>query len=109
MSNPVEETIIHLFEVTNGELKPTRHCYALKFLKVIMDKFPNDYIEIYKYIFYMTCPDPVNNPYFNFNEIMKEQEIIRSNEMFFDTEEPEIIIALTMCKKMYETPTVKAH
>lgn len=107
MSLPVEETIIQLFEVVGKELKPTRHCYGLKFLKVIMDKYPKDHIDVYKYIFYMTCPDPVNNPYFNMNEIIREETIIRDNDMQFDTEEPEILIAIAKCTKLYETPTVR--
>ncbi len=102
-----EQSIIHLFEVDNGELKPTRHCYALSFLKVIMDNFPDDYMDIYKYLFYMTCPDPVNNPYINMNDIIREEKIIRDNQFKFSTEEDSIIIALEKCTRLYETPTVR--
>lgn len=104
-----DELIIHLFEVVEGELKETRHCHALKFLKVIMQKFPDNYIDMYKYIYYMSCPDPVHNPYFNMNEVIREEAVIRDNELDIDTELPEIIIAIAKCGVMYKTPALKAH
>lgn len=102
-----EGLIIHLFEVNNGELKPTRHCYALRFLKVIMDEFPEDYLDIYKYLFYMSCPDPVHNPYCNMNSVIREEKIIRDNKFKFSTEEDLIIIALEKCELLYDTPAVR--
>ena len=104
-----EEMIIHLFEVKGKEIQPTRHCYALKFLKVIIDKYPEDCMDMLKYIFYMTCPDPVNNPYFNINPIIRETKVIRDNNMTFSTELDEIIVALDKCEELYKTPTIKAQ
>lgn len=104
-----EEVIIYLFEVNGKELIPTRHCYGLKFLKVIMDKYPDDYIDVYKYIFYMSCPDPVHNPYFNLKDVLREEKIIRDNDFRFYTQADEITNAVEKCKDLYETPTLKAH
>ena len=108
-SKASEEMIIHLFEVSGKEIKPTRHCYALKFLKDIIDAFPEKHMDMLKYLFYMTCPDPVNNPYFNINPIIRETKIIRDNNMHFSTEEDLILIALEKCEELYKTPTIKAH
>ena len=48
--------IIKLFDIQNSKVVPTEHCYTIKSLKNIMDKYPDDHILIYQYIFYMTCP-----------------------------------------------------
>ena len=56
--------IVKLFDIQNGELIPTEHCYALGFLKVLMTEYPDTYMQIYKYLFYMTCPNPELNPFF---------------------------------------------
>jgi hypothetical protein len=109
MSKGTEELIIHLFEVKDGELEPTRHCHALKFLKDIMDAYPDNHLDIYKYLYYMACPDPVHNPYFNENEIIKEEKIIRDNNLRFSTEDDLVVIALDKCTRLYKTPTVKAQ
>lgn len=106
-----EDSIIQLFEVSEKGrfLVPTRHCYAIKWLKVLMDKFPKDHIDVYKYLFYMTCPDPINNPYFNVKDVVKEEMILRDNDMHFSTEDDDIQIALKNCEILYDTPTHKAH
>ena len=33
-----------LFDVQNGKVIPSEHCYSLKTLKNIMDKYPDIYI-----------------------------------------------------------------
>ena len=80
--------ITRLFDVQNGVVVPTEHCYTLKALKDIMDKYPEDHLKIYLYLFYMTCPNPDMNPFFH---------------------TPEIFIALQFCQRMYETPTSRAY
>jgi hypothetical protein len=106
-----EDSIIQLFEIhEKGHLLvPTRHCHAIKWLKVIMEKYPDNYLDVYKYLFYMTCPDPINNPYFNLKDAIKEEKIIRDNEFVFSTEDDVIQNALIKCAELYETPTMKAH
>jgi hypothetical protein len=47
--------MIRLFDIQNNKVVPTEHCYTLKFLKDIMDEFPEDYLKIYAYLFYMAC------------------------------------------------------
>ena len=101
--------IIKLFDVQNGVIIPTEHCYALKDLKKIMDEYPKDYMNIYAYLFYMTCPNPDLNPFFHVAENEKEEFILSQLKVTFSSEDDAIVIALTFCKKLYETPTYRAY
>lgn len=101
--------MIRLFDIQNGKVVASEHCYTLSFLKDIMDKFPDDYIKMYTYIFYMTCPNPDMNPFFDVPETDKEELVLREVDADFSTDEPEIARAIEMCKRMYETPTYRAY
>jgi hypothetical protein len=101
--------LIRLFDIENDTVIPTEHCYTLKALKDIMEKFPNDYLKIYQYLFYMTCPSPDLNPFFHTPEIDKESLIMQEIEGEFSTEDDDVWAALKFCQKMYETPTSRAY
>ena len=101
--------LIRLFDIQNGKVIPTEHCYTLGFLKVIMDEYPETYLNVYQYLYYMTCPNPDNNPFFNVPESEKEDIIIQEINMVESPEDPMIIKALAMCSKLYETPTFRAY
>lgn len=101
--------ITRLFDVQNGVVVPTEHCYTLKALKDIMENYPEDHLKIYLYLFYMTCPNPDMNPFFHTPEIEKESIILQEIEAEFSPEEEDIFIALQFCQKMYETPTSRAY
>lgn len=101
--------IVRLFDVQNGKVIPTEHCYTLKALKDIMDEYPEDYLKIYQYLFYMTCPNPDLNPFFNVPDIDKEPLVLDQIEAEFSTEDDAIHIALQFCHRLYETPTFRAY
>jgi hypothetical protein len=101
--------IARLFDVQNGAIVPTEHCYTLKTLKNIMDKYPDDYLKIYQYLFYMTCPNPDLNPFFNTPEIDKEELVIQEIDAEFSPEDEAIRRALDFCEDMYATPTSRAY
>jgi hypothetical protein len=101
--------LIKLFDIQNGKVIPTEHCYTLNFLKNIMEEFPEDYLKIYQYLFYMTCPDPDLNPFFNLIESEKEDIIIQEIDLEVSTEEDLILVAVGRCKQLYETPTYRAY
>jgi hypothetical protein len=101
--------IIKLFEVNNNVVIPTEHCYTLKALKDIMDEYPDDYLKIYQYLFYMTCPNPDMNPFFYTPSIDKEALIMTQIDAEFSTEDDSIYVALQFCERMYETPTSRAY
>jgi len=101
--------MVRLFDIQNGKVVPSEHCYTIKFLKDIMDEFPNDHLAIYSYLFYMTCPSPDLNPFFDMPESDKEEFILQEVNADFSVDEPTITHALNQCKKMYETPTFRAY
>jgi len=101
--------IIRLFDVQNDKVIATEHCYTLEFLKGIKEEYPNTHMSIYQYLFYMTCPDPELNPFFNLPEIDKEDLIIEECKLEESIEDPKIRYALDMCFKLYETPTFRAY
>ena len=43
--------MIRLFDLQNGQVIPTEHCYTIGYLKDIMDEYPDDYISIYAFLF----------------------------------------------------------
>ena len=101
--------MVKLFDLQNNVIVPTEHCHNLAFLKRIMDEYPEDYMKIYSYLFYMTCPNPDLNPFFDVREHEKEELIMAQLNAEFSTEDEDIIIALVLCKKLYETPTYRAY
>jgi|TARA_Y100000992_G_C21162533_1_gene441839 hypothetical protein len=101
--------IVRLFDIQNGKAVPTEHCYTLKFLKDIMEDYPDTYMQVYQYLFYMACPNPDLNPFFNLPEHEKEDIIIEEIELEESTEDSKIRYSLDMCKKLYETPTYRAY
>ena len=101
--------VIKLFDINNGALVLTEHCYSLNFLKDIIDQYPDTHLNIFKYLFYMTCPDPEANPFFNLPEHEKEDIIIEEVGLEESTEDSKIRLSLDMCHKLYETPTMRAY
>ena len=101
--------IIKLFDIQNDKVVPTEHCYTLKFLKDIMDEYPDDYLQVYAYLFYMTCPNPDLNPFFNIPETDKEEVIMEEVGLTLSPEEVLIVEGINKCKQLYETPTFRAY
>ena len=101
--------MIKLFDIENGTVIPTEHCHALKDLKIIMDCYPEDYYNVYAYLFYMTCPNPDLNPFFDTQEHEKEELIISQLSITFSLEDDVIIKAKQFCEKLYQTPTFRAY
>ena len=102
--------IVRLFDVQNGVVIPTEHCYTLKALKDIMDNYPEDHLNIYLYLFYMTCPNPDMNPFFHTPEIDKESIILKEINAEFSTEDDDKGMAsmLDRLAKYMETTQITA-
>ena len=99
---------IRLFKLENGNVVPTEHCYMISWLNNIIEKFPENHVKIFAYIFYMTYRGP-DNPYFNAIEEEREERIMRDLKPEFNTEDETIQVALDECTKIYETPIMRAH
>jgi hypothetical protein len=57
----------------------------------------------------MTCPNPDLNPFFDIPDEDKEGIILNEVNAEFSIEDELIIKGMTLCKKMYETPTYRAY
>ncbi len=101
--------MVRLFDIQNGKVIPSEHCYTLATLKKIIEDYPQDYSRVYAYIFYMTCPNPDLNPFFDVPEQDKEELILQEVEADFSTDDETIINAIKLCEKMYQTPTYRAY
>lgn len=101
--------MVRIFDIQNGKVIPTEHCYTLKFLKNIMDYHPADYMKMYQYIFYMTCPDPDQNPFFDVPEEDKEDMVTKEVDVDFSKDDEYLVKAIETCKKLYQTPTYRAY
>ena len=101
--------LIKLFDIVNNKVVPTEHCYTISSLNDIMTKYPDDYLKVYTYLFYMTCPNPDLNPFFNVPEHEKEEIIMSEIDMDISTEDELIIRGMSTCKKLYETPTYRTY
>ena len=88
--------LVRLFDVQNGIVIPTEHCYTLKALKDIMDNYPEEHLKIYLYLFYMTCPNPDMNPFFYAPDIDKEYLIMKEINGDFSLEDDDIHTAFTI-------------
>ena len=101
---------LSLFDVEDGVLRPTVHCYSLRALRTIMDQYPDDYLEIYKYLFYMCSHNAKKNPFFDRPEHEKSDQILAElNSSGFNVDDDEIEAALVLCKMLFTTPTSDAY
>lgn len=99
---------IKLFDIQGNAVIPTEHCHTLPFLRRIMDEYPEKHMEIFAYLFYMSCRSS-ENPYYNRPQDEIQEEILRDLEATFDPEDRLVRMALDRCKALYETPTVRAY
>lgn len=101
--------LVKLFDIQNGKVIPSEHCYTIKSLKIIMDKYPDTFLSVYLYVFYMTCPDPDMNPFFSMAEHEKEDLIIDEIKLEESPEDEIIRNAIKLCTELYQTPTYRAY
>src|SRR5690348_1330145 len=105
--------MIRIWDIEDGELRPTDACYTLEWLKDIMTAFPKDYMQVYRYIFYMSCLDEQLNPYRNTPEVDKSEEICRmlakGETLSWIPDDLKIEKAVTECRKLYSTPTQEVY
>ncbi len=102
--------MIRLFDIQGGQVVPSEHCYTLAFLSTILDSYDKDEAtKIFTYLFYMSCPNPDLNPYFDTPEQDKEELILKDIDADFSAEDEMIVYALKRCRQLYETPTYRAY
>lgn len=100
---------IKLFDIQNNKITPTEHCYAIGTLKEIMDSYPDEYNNIYAYLFYSSCLNEEENPFANVPENEKEDLILSEVGGTFSSDEELIAEALDLCRKLYATPSYNLY
>lgn len=100
--------MIKLFDIENGVVKPTVHCYQISWLKAILDKYKKDSTKILGYLYYTTCPSD-DNPYVNLPEDTKEDAVINALQITTSLEAKEIVTAKNELAKLFETPSMRAY
>lgn len=100
--------IINLFDIDNNKAVPAQACYIVPWLFKIQELFPEDYLKVYSYIFFMTCPDSTN-PYVNLPEEDKEEVILSDlAPINFSLEDEYIQMVMERCKHLYATPVTRS-
>ena len=101
--------MVKIFEMENGVIVPTEHCDTLKTLRTIKENY-EDYMQVYLYIFYMTCPNPDMNPFFNVRNDDKEELILKElGDINFSPEDSDVKAGLELLTELYSTPTLRAY
>jgi len=100
--------MIKLLDIENNVVIPTVHCKTIKWLSIIEENYPDDFITVYAYIFYMSCPSQ-ENPYFNVPVDDREDLVLEDLDVKFSTEDDVILEAVKKATLMYQTPTVRAY
>ena len=100
-----------LFDVeVGGILRPTVHCYSLVVLRTIMDVYPDDHLEVYKYLYYMCSQNARKNPFMDAAESEKESIILANiDSANWSAEDDEVIAGLELCRLLFTTPTGDAY
>jgi hypothetical protein len=101
--------MVRIFDIQNGKVVPSEHCYTMKCYSDIIDQYPEDHLNILAYVHYLTCPNPDLNPFFDVPETDKEEMIRNEVAGDFDSEDDMIQYAINVTKKLYETPTLRAY
>ena len=98
---------IGLFELLGDKIVATESALTLPFLVKIKEKYIKDYLDIFAYLFFMTCWDS-RNVFINIPMNEREGKIIDTLELEVCLEDTLIVDALEQCKILYDTPMVGA-
>ena len=103
------ENNIRLFQVEDGKVLPTEHCYTISWLRVLMEKYPEHSTKMYAYLWYMSFYGKAN-PFFNLKEgKVKDMEIIEALQPEFSLDNEDLQYALEKTQLMYTTATSRMH
>jgi hypothetical protein len=100
---------IVLFDMQNGKVIPSIHCYNIESFKKIIDEYPKDHTKIFAYFYYMSCLNEEENPFANVPEEDKEDLILKEVGGDFSIDDKLISEGLVVCKKLYETTAYNTY
>ena len=98
--------ITDIFTIEMGKVIPTIHCYTIPELKKIIEYYPDSYVDVLAYCFYMSCPYKSDNPYADFSQDEKE-EVLQKDYSVFYPDDQNILDAIDKLQKHYATKASK--
>lgn len=99
--------MIQLFDIKEKKVVPHSNTYLIPELKIIIDKFPNEYLKVLQYIAFMTLPDG-SNPYIQVPEDSREKVILLDISPYnFSIDNEYIQKAIEKCEFLFETPSLR--
>lgn len=103
--------LTEIFTIENKQPKPTIHCHMIPELKTLIDKYPDDHINMLAYAFYMSCPYKSANPYADYTDYEKEQilqqDFLKRGVTNIVPDNVDLLKAIDKLTKLYETTTSK--
>lgn len=100
-----------IFTIENKQPKPTVHCYLIPELKNLIEKYPEDHINMLAYAFYKSCPYKSANPYADYSEEDKEellkQDFLKRGINNIVPDNIDLLKAVEKLNNLYETTTTK--
>lgn len=93
----------YLFDIKDGVVVPTEHCYTIAAYKNVIDEFGENAGKIFAFCHYMYSLNEKRNPFALLPEAEKEEVITRQICPELDTESTVVREALELTGKLYET------
>ena len=69
--------LVKLFDIQNNKVVPSEHCYTLKSLKTIMEKYPDTYLSVYQYESAQNTEKDIFNKYTKMDPTLPRLNTIR--------------------------------
>lgn len=98
-----------LFDIKDGLVTPTEHCYTIAAFKNVIDEFGENAGKIFAFCHYMYSLNEKKNPFANLPEAEKEEVITRQLCPELDTDHPAVREAMELVQKTYDTSTHRAY
>lgn len=92
-----------LFDIKDGNVVPTEHCYTIAAYKNVIDEYGPNAGKVFAFCHYMSSLNEKTNPFALLPEAEKEEVITRQICPELDTDSTIIKEALELTKKCYET------
>lgn len=99
--------LVKLFDIHEGRIVPTEHCYAIGYLKDIIEDYGPNSGKIFAFFHYMWDLNEETNPFANVAEEEKVEVIVRAICPEIDIDDPLIQEGLELVGKLYETPNYR--
>ncbi len=93
----------HLFDIRDGVVIPTEHCYTIAAYRSVIDEFGDNSGKIFAFCHYMCSLNEKTNPFALIPEAEKEEIVTRQICPELDTEHLIVREALDLTRKCYET------